>query len=600
MANFDQSKLRGNKATALPRHIFTLDTETTEERQGKEKILRFKIAVSNYFRYTKEVKNPRIEEKVWRDQDSLTEYILSKTVKKTTLYIFAHNAAFDLWISGAIPILTRQDWKCNFIYINGLTFILSCRKAEYKIVVISTTNYFSASLKECGKMLGLSKMEVKFDDVSATKLLEYCKRDTAIVSNLVIQYIRFISDHALGKFSYTKPSQAFNAFRHRFMHHVIYIHKEKEVQEIERKCYFGGRCEMFEQGKITGGPFRSYDINSMYPFVMQQEKFPFKLRYFVPNMTKSMLNAVLSEFLVCSHVTLDTDKPFYPVRGKTRTVFPIGKFDTYLCTPELKVAIAENHVVKIHETAVYQAAVLFDDFVDYFYNMRKKYIRENNHIMQYLCKIILNSFYGKFAEQIPITETWDTDDESVKREKIVIIGKQGLFSMYQIMKKVIIEKEKVSGKRAFCAIAAHVTSYARALLNEIMFKIMKGKILYCDTDSIKIRRKDLTYNIDKNKLGSLKYEGETHKFIIHGLKDYRWGSTKIMKGVKKGSKQIGANEFLGERFLKPKTLMRRGIADHVVIVESPKVLKRNYEKGVVLPNRKIRPYCLPEEAASIF
>ncbi|GAH94157.1 unnamed protein product, partial [marine sediment metagenome] len=79
------------------------------------------------------------------------------------------------------------------------------------------------------------------------------------------------------KFSITKASQAFCAYRFRFMDHKIYIHNDVTVQNLERSAYIGGRVECFRLGKIPGKQFVSMDINSMYPFVMKAEKYPYEL-----------------------------------------------------------------------------------------------------------------------------------------------------------------------------------------------------------------------------------------------------------------------------------------------------------------------------------
>lgn len=599
----EQYPISKNKSCARPRLCLCLDTETSEQVVFDRKILRFKLGVTQFFRYNKKTKSPRIEEKVFHSKQSINNYIISKINKKSTLYIFTHNAAFDIWITGFLPFLGKEQWKLGFIYINGLTFILTVRKESSKIVILSTTNFFPFSLEKCGKMLSLLKRKVKFKSVSIEDLIAYCKQDTSIVTRLVQEYLNFIDAYDLGKFSYTRPSQAMCAFRHRFMHHNIYVHKEEKIIALEKACYFGGRCELWEQGLIGNGPFQSYDINSMYPFIMLNNVFPTRLCYFKEKSDIGIVKTALQNFSICCHCLIKTDIPLYPVRGKHKTVFPIGEFEAFLTTPAIKKAINYDHLKAVYEIAFYDQDAIFVDFINYFYGLRRQFQDIKNDIMQFNAKILMNALYGKFAELIPELEIYDTDDMTLKREKVVIHGKDTAYTMYQLLGKVIIEKEKHIGKRSLIAISAHITAMGRQLLNDIIQSIGFGRILYCDTDSIKGRAQDmkiLNYPISDTQLGALKDEGRTNHFVINGLKDYVWGNTEVIKGVKKGSEKISDFEYLGERFMKPKTLMKYGIEDYVVIVEAPKTLKRDYDKGVVLPNKKIRPYKLPEESAFIF
>lgn len=595
---FVQSKLKQNRKSSRPHRMIFFDVETDETKMPGRKRLRMQICVTDYVNDDKRTSNLAIETVVHFSVEDLGRYVESKTHERTCLYLIAHNAQFDLWTSGLIKNLSEKNWEASFFYEAGMTFIFSCRKAKRKICVLSTTNWYPFSLKDCAKMINMKKIEIEFDRTDRDELIKYCKMDVKICRMLFNEYLSFIDKYDLGKFSYTSPSQAMQAFRHRFMHHDIYLHKQKDVQELEKKCYFGGRCEIWEQGKIKGGPFCSFDINSMYADAMKRNNYPRKLLYKIDNLNLQFVPQILRNFCVCGYCLIKTDIPLYAIRAREKTLFPVGEFDCYLCTEGIKEAFLRGHLLKIYKASIYECSKIFRVYVDFFYNLRLKYKSEQNDIMSYNCKTFINSLYGKWAQMIPDTREWYEKSNEVKRDWVTVEGYNRPLLMTQIMHKVVMEMTKSVGSRSFTAISAHVAEYARFHLSHIIEKIGFNKILYADTDCVKIRYKEverIKELIDFDELGKLRFEGCTNNFTIYCPKDYVWKGKVLMKGVPKKAEKKAEAKYMGERFLKPKTLMSQGVSDYVDIVPLPKNLKREYTKAKSHKGGRFTSFCLPAD-----
>ncbi|GAG99251.1 unnamed protein product, partial [marine sediment metagenome] len=250
----------------------------------------------------------------------------------------------------------------------------------------------------------LPKLEVDFATVSSTDLLKYCRRDVEIIKLAMEKYFTMIEVNDLGRFSLTKASQAFTAFRHRFMKVPISLHKHPEAIELERACYMGGRTEAFRMGQIKDGPFVMLDINSMYPFIMANTPVPTRLTYMEDNPHPDRVHRLLSHNAVQAEVDITTDEPAYATHYNERICFPVGSFTAFLGSTGLKYALEHNHVRKIKRLAWYDRAVVFSDYVEFFYTLRKHYQIEKNPIFALMSKDLLNTLYGKFAQYKPIIE----------------------------------------------------------------------------------------------------------------------------------------------------------------------------------------------------
>ncbi|GAI68833.1 unnamed protein product, partial [marine sediment metagenome] len=257
---------------------------------------------------------------------------------------------------------TLWGWVLEFCYDKALTYILVIRKGKRCIKCVSTTNYFPYKLEDIGQFLNVPKLKIDLKQAGRAEKIRYCKRDTLIVREAVAYYLKFIDEHGLGKFSLTRASQAFTAYRTKFMKHKIYSHNHKEVIELEQSGYFGGRVEAGFLGKLPKTDYVLVDINSQYPYVMQKYEYPTRLVDYTENINYELLPFVLKDYCVMVKVMLNTNEPVYAVRSKGKLIFPTGKFTAVVCTEGLKYAIKAGHLEAIICMSIYRKADLFKDY----------------------------------------------------------------------------------------------------------------------------------------------------------------------------------------------------------------------------------------------
>jgi len=595
--------LKKNHATGIPRNVIYLDTETkTQEKHGFIHH-RMKLAWICSNRYDK--KGTVLLEKwlPFRSTSGLWSYIFSLARVKSSLYVFAHNAFFDLQCSDFFHYAYKDGWKLEFVHEEGMTFILIVTKGLRRLKLISSTNYFPSSLASLGENLSYPKGEIDFEKATDQELSSYCKRDVEILKKVMEFYFTFILEHDLGKFSLTLPSQTMRAFRHRFNSEKICLHTNEKAIELERLSYFGGRVEAFAWRQQKDGPFVTLDVNSMYPSIMRNHYVPVQLLDIKENPTLQEATDILKRFCVIAEIEVDTDKPIYAIRQKHKLIFPVGRFTAYVTTHGLTKALAMGHVKKINIMNVYRRAMLFNEYVDFFFGMKRFYKEKGNKPFEKSSKLFLNSFYGKFGQKRIVTDEYeDAGNISYFKECIFDLDKGTWIDEIHLLGKIIVKKSEGEGPNSFVAIASHITEGSRLRLWELIDCIGQNKVLYCDTDSLIVRKKDiepLKPFLDKYKLGALDIQKEYKELDLMGAKSYRMDKVTKIKGIPKKAQKIDKYQYKYTAFFKQATHLNERVSRSFLTREVIKDVTPKYDKGVILDSGQIVPFQLESSGLSL-
>ena len=581
------------KGSSIPGVWLFLDTETEPTEKDGITYHHFHVGWCCLFRRATDTRGETEDWTFFLSSAGMNGYIQEMALRYKYIHVVGHNIFFDLQASGTYSFLSRETWKMEFYYDRGLTYILKCKRDKAQMTLISSTNWFDQSLKSLGKVVGLEKLDIEFGKATPEKLKAYCFRDVEILVAAMRYYFQFIQDNKLGSFSLTKASQAFTAFRYRFLADNIFIHDEKDIHDLERAAYMGGRVECFFIGHCQGGPFVSLDVNSMYPFVMKKFKYPTRLLHVAHSPTIKFIKEVIVSYGVIAEVELSTNEAAYAVRHNKKTVFPVGNFTAYLCTEGLKYAFEKGHVVCVKKASIYRMEDIFSEYVDFIHGLRSKYKREKNAVMAMLAKDMHNGLYGKFAQLNIITEKEELfNHDEYSREVIYNFITRHSVIVTKLMNTQIIQRMEGEGKNSNVAITAHITENARFYLWDFMNRVGRENVLYCDTDSMKIRRSDLKHEkslLSKTKLGTLKNEGTTNKLYIEGSKNYRTERGRRIKGIPESAKEIIPGTFSYRWFAGQVTHLKKNIPVGARVETLTRTLTAVYDKGVVHPDGTVTP-----------
>jgi len=609
--------IKGNKNTELPREVIFFDCETTETKIDDETVQHnLKLGVACHLKWHPDEHKQSGDWHTFTNEIDFWAWAVSKVTTKRRMVFIAHNLDFDFLVLNGITELTAHDYHLQTMISSGQLDIWSFVQYKYKpggkrwanyearygkrprviktLLFLDLMNYFDTTLKAVGESVGVLKGVIDFATCTKMELQVYCQNDVLIMVAAWKKWLTFIYDHDLGVWGKTLPSQAFNAYRHRFMPHKIFVHTNEKATALEREGYFGGRCECFQLGYFDRGPFYLLDINSMYPYVMRNNRYPVKLlTYLTQGEVKDILDCP-PERGVMAKVLVHTMTPRFPMRFNQHLVFPVGSFWTALCGRELKAAVELEQVIAVKEIAVYETKLIFQDYIDFFWATRVGYKHAGDKPFTYMTKILMNSLYGKFGQRIDdYTYIGEAEDHSPGFYGEWDVETQKWLRFRKMNGKVDLATGKVEGYHSFVAISAFVTSYARSLLYTLLSYVPAPHLFYCDTDSLivdKIGLKLLSSLIDETELGALHLEKESETITIFNAKDYIFGGDRKIKGVRTTAKRIDEHTFGQWQQRSLKRVLWNAQPDNCQWKWVEKTLQETYKKGTVDDDGVVHPF----------
>lgn len=603
---------RQNDKLNLQNDFIFVDTET--KRTKYEKIVEEKFYLGWGIYWNKE---NNIKEYFFIDNPKVFyDKCLEIMETKKHLFIFAHNTDFDIKVLGGISYFIHKGYSVKNFYINGRTFILKLVNGFKTIEILDTMNYIPMSLKEIGKSIGFPKMEIDFNICSDKELSDYCKNDVEICYNFIRLLIEFLEKYNLSRLKPTVSSLSLNIFRHCFYNkknNPIYIHGWNKAIELERMSYRGGISDCFRVGENFKDIIYKLDVNSMYPFIMKNKEIPTKLIYYksVSSCKSSFLMKIFNKHfktkLIIARCKIFLPKEYAYILVKTeiekqnKSMFLSGTFIVTLTTPELEFVMKYGKLIEIYNIALYEKSIMFDKFVDFFYNKRIEFSNEGNNAYKLFCKYILNSLYGKFGQVQTLYIEKKTINKNDFSSKLIInnIENRNFIQMTFGNRIFEVEETEKNSFDSFVAISSFITSYARMYLVDLILVSKRENVYYVDTDCLFLNNlgiDNLTEHdfIDKSKLGKLKFEGESSDTSIYRPKYYIFNHKEKCKGVKKTAKRLSETKdkliIEQEQFTKFKTSLRKNEFNKQTINFIIKEISKTYDKGIIGENGYVIPY----------
>lgn len=383
---------------------------------------------------------------------------------------------------------------------------------------------------------------------------------------------------------------------------------QSDDEEIRGQFYFGGRVQCFESGVIDQ-PVKIYDVNSMYPYVMDSYLHPTGWPVVIDKQLHGWCNdgQPTREKLKTFFLTVEGDN-----NGAFATRMPDGSVEFTVDRGLFHVTVHEYLTAlelglfklgRILQAYNFLGYSKFHLFVDHFYKLRKEVTAKFNehkaackqcgqkdsisategnagycatgadlvaHNLYY--KYVLNSAYGKFGLNPENYFNWEITKTNEPPE-----GDRWALDMIAHDKFFVWKQPTQTGwNLKNIATAASITGAARSLL---MRAIARSKgVLYCDTDSIICEKfgnsPDLP--IDAKKLGAWKQESEGVRTAIAGKKTYAVFDAEG-KCVKHACKGVA---------LEPEDILRVANGEDIITFRDAPTFKR--DGGAVFIERKAR------------
>jgi len=388
-----------------------------------------------------------------------------------------------------------------------------------------------------------------YADAPIIELRDYNERDCRILYR-GIQLFEETLYSLGGQLCMTQASCAMDLFRRRFLKSDI--ETSMSVNEVVRKAYFASRVEVFA---TECGEAYYYDINSSFPYAMT---FP------VPGELKHAYKGKPRgdpDDLWMADVQIEVPEsylPTTPIREKGRLFFPTGKWRGWYTNIDIQMLLESGGKIdRMYESMVFNPRTDLRDYCNTLYDLRK----QSDGVIKVVCKYLMNSLYGKFAES-------DLKSEIIINPPTV---KEG---WTEVSPGVFINEKIVPIPHMHVPIAAHVTAVARRTLNTYMG--MSSKLHYCDTDGFSTCQR---YR-DGSELGEIKLE----KFINRG----RFVQAKVyhLDGTDSAGKEIQVVKAKGFSKVDLPTFERLLNFEEIEFVRMARI-RENARRGIFTPRENV-------------
>lgn len=456
--------------------------------------------------------------------DNDGNYLVTNTIEKfidslkgnCTLYF--HNLKFDgsfilnyllregyKYKNDKTPLKNRE-FKClidNF----GIYYSIEFKKKSCKIKCLDSFKIIpmsEAKIAESFKLptekgkIDYEKYRERYTYQPTQEEIEYIKNDCYIIQCAHKYFLEkslsknTIASNALMDFKKRLPFDFEDFFP------IIDIALDKEI----RKYYKGGFCYCVDYyAEMVVHNVDVYDVNSLYPDVMYHNIMPCGKPFKFYGEYNGDRKLYLQHIKACFKVKKD-HLPTIQIKNNRMFVSNIymkssdGEIvDLYLTNIDLLLFKEHYDIIYMEYIDGYEFKTitnLFNNYIDYWIEVKKN----NTGGIRQLAKLMLNSLYGKFAN----------DPIKINSKPVLIDG------------VLHLEKDKTEEtKPIYTALAVFITAYARYKTITTAQNFYKDRrLLYCDTDSIHCLEGE-TYGmeIDSKKLGAWDHEKhfKTAKYI---------------------------------------------------------------------------------------
>lgn len=589
--------IRANAQCRLPKRFLVFDTETeskTSLLNGQSEYHVLKLWCFQYYRVRKG-KCELVSEGSGESCHDFWSEVSLRMSRKETLWVFAHNIPFDLTVTGFWALCMDRKFNITRYVVEDPPTIISAENKLGRIKLVDTLNYWPMALEKLGQSGQWPKLRMPTNEDSRSTWIEYCRRDVDILAQHLSALIEGIASQNLGNFQPTASGIAWGAYRHRFMAHKIIVHDNASALAIERGSYYGGRCDVWRLGKVDQ-KVCVLDVNSLYPYVMHEFPYPFRLRAVDQKPSIASLANPPKDCEAAALVRLNTPLAEFPVKRDGETLYAVGGFDTYLCGPELQRALRIGIVKKVFALAWYEVAYLFQDFVEYFCGRKIASKASGDLPSETLAKLMVNSLSGKFAQR---GVRWQDDSEAVPEYAFGSWTDHGKGVGPPIEYRSIGWKvqRKVSGKEWYdsCpAISGWITSHAREYMQRLRAIAGIAQCFYTDTDSLHTtvegmeRLKSCGY-LHPTAIGKLKVQSVSNSAHYYGWKDYEIDSGRVTVGLKKTAIRTPNGTWIQPEFERLANMVAHAELPYVVVKEREFKTPLSTVRGKVLDNGVVMP-----------
>lgn len=319
--------------------ILSFDTETTSFPEGADEhlILRCWTALTR-IRHDAAPGRARVTMAEGTEPGGLCDVVAHAATITGEAWAFAHNLGFDLTVTALPFLLIERGWHLDAFHLGEESCWWILSQEDRKLVLTDSWSWVRCSLEEAARDLRRRKLALPANDAGLSDWLERCAKDTRILDEVMVTILDWWDQNELGRFSITGAGCGWAAMRQHVRPRTVLVGPDGERTAFERRAVHGGRKEAYQLGRVSGTWCADNDFVSAY--CVTAAHLPLPMRPVRPRAPATGLLGPLEDdrFDYIAEVEITTHRPCAPARIGDDTWWPVGRFRTTLCGPEVRYA----------------------------------------------------------------------------------------------------------------------------------------------------------------------------------------------------------------------------------------------------------------------
>jgi hypothetical protein len=227
-----------------------------------------------------------------------------------------------------------------------------------------------------------------------------------------------------------------------------------------------------------------------------------------------------------------------------------------------------------------------------------EYRQAGNKPMEALCKLFINSLYGKFGQAGFLQrEIGAVDPYEVYSMQHLNIDTGEYSRLVALGGRLYEETKQGESHNSLPAIAAHITAYARLYLWRLLRLAGPNNCYYVDTDSLLVNQAgwdNLRSTIAPVRLGALKPELISGWAEIRAPKDYALEGRERIKGIRADAENLAEGVYDQAEFDHLRGMLQAGDIGNYHVRRVVKHQSRRIYSGRLLASGWVEPWNLAE------
>jgi hypothetical protein len=478
--------LRPNEKNWTPPAVACFDTETRSETDGVTETHTLRCWSARL-----DVRRDRRKSYQARDSDDgLIDSDLAVTLdawarRHPTLWVYAHNLAFDLTTSTVTTHLAALGWEVTEFAIDSPSPFVKMSNGRSHITLVDSFSWLPAPLEEIAAGMGTSKVPLPVNDGSDAEWLERCRQDVDILADAMTEMMGWWDAHNLGHWSVTGSASGWNVMRHKIDARRFTINPSKDGIASDRSAVYGGRRGLWRAGTLKPGRYAELDFTSAYPVIAATLPLPLERMASFTSLPVGHRWITSDRHGIIARVRIRTDVPRWPARAGSRVWYPVGEFWTDLAGPDIAEAQRLGCLLEVGPGYVHRLGLALAPWAKWCLATADKGNASVPPAVRMWARHCGRAVIGKWAQRSfttteigpAPTRGWHATEgwNHTSGVRAVIMDFDG---------KRWQSSATGDGDNCYPAVLAWVESYVRVRLSAMIERLPAGSVVACDTDGL--------------------------------------------------------------------------------------------------------------------